>query len=111
DAKTGLRIWEYQAALQRQLALCCGKVNRGVAILGNMLYLGTLDARLLALDARTGRELWNIPIAAARDGYSITSAPLVVKQLVITGIGGGEFGIRGFIEARDARTGDPRWKR
>ncbi len=110
DAKTGAMIWAYDRELPQHLSLCCGYVNRGLAALGNALFLGTLDAHLVALDINTGRVLWDLEIADYKAGYSITGAPLVVKNLVITGIAGGEFGIRGFIDARDAVTGKQVWR-
>lgn len=111
DVTTGLRIWEYQYPLPADLVICCGKVNRGLAILGDTLYMGTLDAHLVAIDARTGKQLWKTQVIDHKKGYSITGAPLVVKDLVITGIAGGEFGIRGFLDAYDAATGQLRWRR
>jgi alcohol dehydrogenase (cytochrome c) len=110
DAKTGAFIWAYNHDLPTHLALCCGLNNRGLAVLGSMLYFGTLDAHLVALDIRTGRVVWDVQIADSRAGYSITSAPLALKNLIITGVAGGEFGIRGFIDARDAATGKAVWR-
>jgi alcohol dehydrogenase (cytochrome c) len=110
DARTGLRYWSYKHPLPRKLAICCGKVNRGVAILGETLYMGTLDGHLLARDARSGRERWKVEVAPGATGHSITSAPLVVKDMVVTGIAGGEYGIRGFVAAYDARTGKQLWR-
>ncbi|MGE0759363.1 MAG: PQQ-binding-like beta-propeller repeat protein, partial [Pirellulaceae bacterium] len=110
DAKTGLPYWLYDHPLPDKLAICCGKINRGVAILGETLYLGTLDAQLVALDARSGNVVWKEQVIEHHTGHSITGAPLVVKDMVITGIAGGEFGIRGFIDAYDARTGERRWR-
>ena len=75
--------------------VCCGSNNRGVAILGDTLYMGTLDAHLVALDAVAGRPLWNVAVGNPRLGYSITMAPLIVKDKVLVGVGGGEYGIRG----------------
>jgi alcohol dehydrogenase (cytochrome c) len=85
-------------------------VNRGLAILGDTLFLATLDAHLVALDAKTGRPLWNTKVANASAGYAMTVAPLVVKDKVIVGVAGGEFGIRGFIAAYDVRTGREAWR-
>lgn len=110
NAKTGDLIWAYDHDVPTDLRLCCGVHNRGVAVLGNRLYFGTLDAHLVALDVRTGRPVWDIPIADYKAGYSITSAPLALKNLIITGVGGGEFGTRGFIDARDAATGKEAWR-
>lgn len=111
DAKTGLPYWTYQYALPDRLTLCCLKQNRGVAILGDVLYMGTLDAHLVALDAKTGKELWNVEVGNNLAGYSITAAPLIVKDMVIIGVAGGEFGISGYLDAYDASSGELRWRR
>ena len=103
DAKTGRVFWLYRYTVSPDARVCCGANNRGVAILGDTLFMGTLDAHLVALDAKTGRPLWNVAVADPKLGYSITLAPLVVKDKVIVGVGGGEYGIRGFIAAFDAR--------
>jgi len=110
DAATGQVFWSYVHPLEDVLTLCCGKQSRGVAMLGNTLYLATMDARLVALDAATGHVVWNTEVANYLDGYSLTAAPLVVRDLVITGIAGGEFGIRGFVDAYDVKTGVRRWR-
>ncbi|MCR9296207.1 MAG: PQQ-binding-like beta-propeller repeat protein, partial [bacterium] len=88
DAKTGLPFWDTQIAVGDRLALCCGKVNRGVAILGETLFMGTLDAKLVAIDAKSGNERWKAVVGDPTRGESITAAPLVVKDMVITGIAG-----------------------
>ena len=110
DAKTGTPVWRYERNLPQDLLLCCGYVNRGLAVLGHLLFLGTLDAHLIALDIRTGAVVWDVEIADYRSGYSITSAPLALKDVVVTGVAGGEFGIRGFVSARDASTGNEIWR-
>lgn len=110
DAKTGTLIWSYDRKLPEHLTTCCGLVNRGLAVLGNLLYFGTLDAHLIALDIRTGGVVWDVEIGPFRDGYSITSAPLVLKNMVVTGVAGGEYGARGFVDARDAATGKEIWR-
>ena len=110
DASTGELIWSYDRDLPQHLSLCCGYVNRGLAALGNLLFLGTLDAHLVALDMKTGRVVWDVEIANYKAGYSITSAPLALKNMVVTGIAGGEYGIRGFVDARDAATGKEIWR-
>ena len=110
DAATGLPYWKYEYPLPNQLAICCGKINRGVAILGETLYMGTLDAQLVAIDAKSGRERWKAQVGTPGKGQSITGAPLAVKNMVITGIAGGEFGIRGFLDAYDATTGKRLWR-
>ena len=109
DARTGLQIWKYAWKQRVPNAGECS-CSRGVAVLGNRVFYGTLDAALLALDARTGLPLWQVQVADARDGYSITSPPLVVKDRVIVGISGGDFGIRGFVDAYDAATGKRLWR-
>jgi alcohol dehydrogenase (cytochrome c) len=111
DAHTGLPFWTYTYPLPQRLTLCCLRQNRGVAILGDRLFMGTLDAHLVALDSKTGTPLWNVEVADRLGGYSITGAPLVVKDMVIIGVSGGEYGIRGFIDAYDAATGERRWRR
>jgi alcohol dehydrogenase (cytochrome c) len=112
DAKTGLPYWQYDHRMSVKLtAVCCGKVNRGLAVLGDTLYLGTLDAKLVALDSRSGHIRWEKQVADPTGGHSITGAPLIVKDMVLTGIAGGEFGIRGFVSAYDAKTGELRWRR
>jgi alcohol dehydrogenase (cytochrome c) len=110
DDRTGALIWAYDRSLPAHLSLCCGYQNRGLAVLGGTLFFGTLDAHLVALDIRTGRPLWDVTIADYAAGYSITGAPLALKNLVITGVAGGEFGARGFIDARDATTGKEVWR-
>ena len=110
DAKTGRVFWTYQYEVSPDARLCCGRVNRGLAIHGNTLFMGTLDGHLVALDATSGRVVWNIEIADPKLGYSITEAPLVVKDKVIVGPAGGEYGIRGFIAAYDVATGKELWK-
>ncbi len=110
DSKTGELVWSYDRKLPEHLSACCGLVNRGLAVLGNTLFLGTLDAHLVALDIKTGQVIWDVEIAGYRNGYSITSAPLAFKNLVVTGVAGGEFGARGFVSARDAATGKEIWR-
>ncbi|TDI19802.1 MAG: PQQ-dependent dehydrogenase, methanol/ethanol family, partial [Acidobacteria bacterium] len=110
DAATGRQYWRYNHELPDDLRICCGRNNRGVAILGDTLYMSTLDAHLVAIDARTGNLIWNTEVADYRSGYSKTAAPLIVKDKVVTGIAGGEFGISGFIDAYDAVTGALSWR-
>ena len=110
DARTGRVYWRYDHELPEDLRICCGRNNRGVAILGETLFMSTLDAHLVAIDARTGNLLWNTEVAHHASGYSKTAAPLIVKDLVVTGIAGGEFGIRGFIDAYDPETGELVWR-
>lgn len=110
DAKTGRVFWIYRHTVSPEARVCCGSNNRGLAILGETLYLATLDARLVAIDARAGRPIWNVKVGEPTLGYSMTMAPLVVKDKVLVGTGGGEFGIRGYIAAYDARTGKEVWR-
>jgi alcohol dehydrogenase (cytochrome c) len=110
DATSGRILWEYSRDLPSRLPLCCGPVNRGVAVLGNRVYFGTLDAHLIALDASTGELVWDVAVADSSQGYSITGAPLTLEDMVVTGVGGGEFGIRGFVDAYDAASGQRRWR-
>jgi alcohol dehydrogenase (cytochrome c) len=110
DARTGRPIWQYQRQLPGDIRPCCGRVNRGLAILGDKVFLGTLDAHVIALDAKTGNVLWDVTSVDYRKGYSFTLAPLVVKNLVLLGVSGGEYGIRGFIDAYDANTGERKWR-
>src|SRR4030095_1185819 len=110
EAKTGRVFWQYRYNVSPDARVCCGANNRGVAILGDTLYTGTLDGHLVAIDRTTGRSLWDIPVGDPKLGYSITMAPLIVKDKVLVGSGGGEYGIRGFIAAFDARTGKELWR-
>jgi alcohol dehydrogenase (cytochrome c) len=110
DARTGRQIWRYDRELPDDLNLCCNASNRGLAIRGDRLFMETLDAHLLALDRHTGAVVFDVPMASVTRGYSGTAAPLVVGDLVIAGISGGEFVARGFIDAYDADTGEQRWR-
>ena len=110
DAETGRVFWRYRRSLPTDLRACCGKVNRGLAMQGETLFMGTLDAHLVALDARTGDVVWDVEVADYRQGYAITGAPLSVKNQIVTGIAGGEYGIRGFLDAYDAETGERKWR-
>jgi len=110
DARTGRVYWRYDHELPEDLRICCGRNNRGVAILGETLFMSTLDAHLVAIDARTGNVLWDVEVADYEAGYSKTAAPLIVKDKVVTGIAGGEFGIRGFIDAYNPVTGELEWR-
>jgi alcohol dehydrogenase (cytochrome c) len=110
DAASGRLLWRYMPELPSDLRLCCGRCNRGLAILGHTLYLGTLDARVIALDASNGELRWEARLANYRDGYSLTGAPLVVGDKVIVGVAGGDYATRGFIDAYDAETGARRWR-
>src|SRR6202451_1542381 len=110
DTRTGRPIWLYQHQLPSDIRPCCGRVNRGLAILGDKVFLGTLDAHVIALDAKTGNVIWDVAAADYKEGYSFTLAPLAVKNLVIVGVSGGEYGIRGFIDAYDATSGERKWR-
>ncbi len=110
DAKLGRVFWTYQHTPARTARPCCGAVNRGLGILDNTLFLATVDATLIALDATSGKPLWKTSVGNPAEGYALTLAPLVVKDKVIVGIAGGEYGIRGFIAAYDAETGEEAWK-
>ena len=110
DARTGREIWRYSRAQKVKNPYEINPYNRGVAVLGNRLYVGTLDAALLSLDARTGLPLWEIQIADTMEGYSVTSPPLILKDKVLVGITGGEFGTRGFIDAYEPAGGKRLWR-
>ncbi len=110
DARLGRVFWIYRYPISPDARACCGAVNRGLAISGDTLFLATLDAHLVAIDARSGRPLWKTKVAEARDGYAMTLAPLVVKDKVVVGVAGGEFGIRGFVAAYSVATGKEAWK-
>lgn len=110
DTRTGRPYWFYKRLLPQKVNTCCGRVNRGLAILGDRLYMGTVDAHLVALDAKTGGLIWDVKVADYRTGHSITVAPLAIKDRIIVGISGGEYGIRGFLDAYDAKTGRRLWR-
>jgi alcohol dehydrogenase (cytochrome c) len=110
DTRTGRPYWVYERPMPETTYVCCGNINRGLAILGNTLFMGTLDAHLLALDASTGRKKWETEVADYTQGYAVTVAPLIVKNMVIIGTAGGERGISGFLAAYDAQTGKEIWK-
>ena len=109
DAKTGKEFWHYKHKMGAVTTYCCGPNNRGVAIMGDKLYMGTLDARLIALDAKTGKVLWSTQIADPELGYSETMAPVAVNGKILIGTNGGEYGIRGFVKAFDANNGKELW--
>jgi alcohol dehydrogenase (cytochrome c) len=110
DAATGRMFWLYSPRISQLARVCCGRVNRGLAILGDTLFMGTIDGHLIAIDAKTGKPLWDVAVAKPESGYSFTLAPLIVKDKVIVGPSGGEYGIRGFIAAFDAATGKEVWR-
>ncbi len=111
DARTGQPYWRYRRNIPQGVRACCGQVNRGVAVLGDRVFVGTIDAHLVSLDAHTGRVRWDVTVENFLAGYSITAAPLVVKDKVIIGVSGGEFGVIGFLDAYDAATGRRVWRR
>jgi alcohol dehydrogenase (cytochrome c) len=110
DARTGRQIWRWTRPQRVINPYEINRFSRGVSILGNRVFVGTLDAALIALDARTGLPVWETQVADTMDGYSITSPPLIVNDKVLLGITGGEFASRGFIDAYDAATGARRWR-
>ena len=110
DAETGRPYWTFAYSPSADARTCCGRVNRGLAILGDTLYMGTIDAHLLAIDAKSGELLWNTTVAKSSERYSITMSPLIVKDKVIVGTAGGDGPIRGQIAAFDAKTGKELWR-
>jgi alcohol dehydrogenase (cytochrome c) len=110
ESRSGKVLWKYKRVLPDNVPFCCGKVNRGVAILGDLIFIGTLDAHLVALDAATGNVVWDVAVADYKKGYSSTVAPLIVKDKVIIGSAGGEFGVKGYIAAYEAKTGKEAWR-
>jgi alcohol dehydrogenase (cytochrome c) len=110
DAVTGRPFWTYSYTPAPEGRPCCGRVNRGLAILGDTLFMGTVDARLIAVDAKSGQPLWNVKVAEAKERYAITMAPNVIKDKVLIGTGGGDAPIRGYIAAYDAKTGKEVWR-
>jgi alcohol dehydrogenase (cytochrome c) len=109
DARTGAELWHYKHKLGPITTYCCGPNNRGVAAYGDMVYLATLDSKLVALDAKTGAVAWQKDIADPELGYSETMAPTAVNGKILIGTNGGEFGIRGFVKAYDAKSGNLLW--
>lgn len=110
DARTGEVIWTYRRPVPDGLSVCCGMPNRGVAVLGQTIFVATIDSFLVALDANTGKQRWIVKVADYRDGYTMTGAPLALGDRVVVGVAGGEFGVRGFLVAFDAAEGRLLWK-
>jgi PQQ-dependent dehydrogenase (methanol/ethanol family) len=124
DVRTGNLKWRWDPQIPHQVfkiddrgvrhrlgpSLCCGPVNRGVAYHDGKVFVGTLDSRLVALDAHTGRPVWSVQVASKEDDYSISGAPRVIKNMVITGTSGAEFGVRGFVAAYAVDTGKLLWR-
>ncbi len=109
NAATGEQIWHFKHKMGPITTYCCGPNNRGVAVHGDKLYMGTLDAKLVALDAKSGKLVWETQIADPEKGYSETMAPTAVDGMILIGTNGGEYGIRGFVKAFDAETGKLKW--
>jgi quinohemoprotein ethanol dehydrogenase len=111
NAKTGEMIWEYWSGIDQAIStICCGWVNRGLAMGEGQIYLGQLDANVVALDMKTGKVNWKTPIEKWQNGYGITSAPLYYDGMIYTGMTGGEFGVRGRLTALNAKTGEIMWR-
>ena len=110
DAKTGKLFWRYDHQYPEDLRICCGPVNRGVAISGDLVLMATLDAKLIAFNRLSGEIVWQTTLANYRDGFSATSMPFVIKNMAIVGIAGGEFGVRGFFDAYDVKSGKRIWR-
>jgi PQQ-dependent dehydrogenase (methanol/ethanol family) len=112
DAATGRQLWRYDPEVPREWAVnvCCGEVNRGVAAWNGKIYVGTLDGRLVALDAATGKELWDVLTIDRSERYSITGAVRAIKGRILVGTSGAEFGVRGYVSAYDAETGELAWR-
>jgi alcohol dehydrogenase (cytochrome c) len=111
DAATGELLWQYQHMIPIDTPLCCGNVNRGVAVANGRVYFATQNGYLVALDATNGKAVWQSGFADVRAGESATAAPLVVKNLVLAGSSGAEYGVRGHLDAFDAATGQRVWRR
>ena len=110
DARTGRVFWIYSYPTPADHGACCGANNRGVAVLGERVFMATLDAHVVAIDAATGAELWDVEVADKRLQYAFTLAPLAIRDKVLVGTAGGDRGIRGFIAALDAATGEEVWR-
>jgi alcohol dehydrogenase (cytochrome c) len=110
DARTGNELWRYKHAIPYDVSLCCGNVNRGVAVAEGKVFAVTLNAHIIALDAETGKKVWDQTYGDVRAGESATVAPLVVKDMVIVGSSGGEFGVRGHVDAFKRETGERVWR-
>ena len=110
DAASGDIHWRYDHQQPDDLRLCCGKVNRGAAIAGDLVLMATLDAKFIAFHRLTGEIAWQVALADYAQGFSATSMPLIVKDMAIIGVAGGEFGVRGYFDAYDVATGELRWR-
>jgi alcohol dehydrogenase (cytochrome c) len=111
DGRTGRPIWSYRRRLPANfiVSVCCGPVNRGFGILGDRLYMGTLDAHLVALNRKTGEVIWDVAVGDLKKANAITAAPLIIKNKVIIGVSGGDYSSRGYINAYDAQSGELAW--
>ncbi len=110
DTRTGRTLWTYRRTIPKDVRVCCGQVNRGVAALDDQLFIGTVDAHLVALDMKSGLVRWDTTVGDYKIGYSITVAPLAVKDKIVVGVAGGEYGVRGLVAAYDAKTGKEAWR-
>ena len=110
DTRTAKPLWKYARNMPKGVRGCCGVVNRGVAILDDKVFVGTFDAHVVALDIKSGKVRWDIAVAEPSLGYSLTGAPLAIKDKIVVGMAGGEYGVRGFIDAYDAKTGERAWR-
>ncbi|MET7999090.1 PQQ-dependent dehydrogenase, methanol/ethanol family [Amycolatopsis sp. NPDC005232] len=110
DARTGEQLWRYKHAIPIDVTLCCANVNRGCAVANGKVYMVTQNAQLVALDATSGQKVWQKTIGDVRAGESASIAPLVIKDTLITGSAGGEYGVRGHIDCWDLETGERRWR-
>ena len=111
DARTGKKLWQYAARLPDDIRPCCDVINRGVALYGDLVFFGTLDAKLVALNKDTGKVVWSKKVADHKEGYSISAAPMIVNGKLITGVAGGEFGVVGKIQAYNPENGELLWMR
>jgi len=111
DGKTGALVWEHRSGIEQNIStVCCGWDNRGVAVGEGKVFLGQLDGYFVALDTKTGKEVWRTQLARWQDGYTITAAPLFHNGVVYSGISGGDRQARGFLAALDAKTGKEKWR-
>src|SRR5262249_48108227 len=112
DARTGRELWRYDPHVSGTAGAraCCDVVNRGVALAAGRIYLGALDGRLIALDAKTGARVWEVQTTDPALPYTITGAPRIVKNKVVIGNGGADLGVRGYVSAYDADTGALVWR-